>query len=557
LRGLISKYALISLLSLYFMYIMSSNEIWANLSPSFSNQQINDGLNDWVPTTSRYGTSPPTSSYDTTKNISECKTNDNDFPFPDIRGVDYVSDGKTLNATIWLSKEISRHRYDDEITVGIDSFRNTNLGSYLNYTIDYYNASSDDFTVIESNTKSLLSGRPAYSLLWNGSSQEDNTRIKTLEIGTVVGDRQYYMVLHTKHDNFSNLLPTFYRVKDSFEIEPKNESLSSKGMGFSGYSRYYNATLGIDIQYPSNWEKVEEGSEINFYAPYEDKTVQYREYALALDSISIYDLDADYYVWYSWDPISQTWTRIIENQRSEYGTARTISKQNNYTGFYEEGGTSVLLSLDLSLVNYPNKYVVLTEIYDEYANNGHNCSLNDFTGWTSFPPPQFNITVPSIASMRAGEEKTLPLLIKSDSQVDSEITFSTNKTGDMELSVKPNHIQLPSSGSTAASMKVRVPPNQSAGTYMSDIHGEIYLSSPVDSNFESYGKASSANVSIDKPMQIEILEPLSIDENLKQFTNRWITPVTGIWSFLVGVAVVLGPLMARWYDKRRKRNIDI
>ena len=93
------------------------------------------------PTTSSYGTSPSTSSYDINKGVSECKTNDNDFPFPDIRGVDYISDGKTLNATIWLSKELSRNQYHEEITVGVDPFKNMTLGDYLNYTINYYNSS--------------------------------------------------------------------------------------------------------------------------------------------------------------------------------------------------------------------------------------------------------------------------------------------------------------------------------------------------------------------------------------------------------------------------------
>jgi hypothetical protein len=372
----------------------------------------------------------------------------------------------------------------------------------------------------------------------------------------VVGNRQYFIVLQTRQDNYSNLLPTFYRVIDSFEIKPNNESLSNKSKELSGFLRYYNFTYGIDIQYPSNWDKVEDGPSISFYAPYEGKTVQYREYAIALDLISVYDMDVDYYVWYSWDPISQTWTRVVENQRSDYGTARTISKQNNYTGFYEEGGTSVLLSLDLGLVSYPSQYNVLTEVYDDYTNNGHSCSLNDFTGWTSFPPPQFNVTVSSLASMRPGEEKTLPLVIKTDAQVNSEIILSTNKSDAIELSFIPERVQLLASGSTASSVKVRAPGNLSAGTHMSDIHGEIYLSAPVSSDFQSYEKVSSANVSFDKPLQIYVLEPLSIEERLKQFTNSWITPVTGIWSFLVGVAVVLGPVMARWYDKRRKRNLE-
>src|SRR5215212_8750940 len=71
------------------------HEILANSSPSFSNQQIVDPINDWV----SYHNS---SYYNPAKNISECKSKDNTVQSPDIIGVDYISDGRILNATIWL-----------------------------------------------------------------------------------------------------------------------------------------------------------------------------------------------------------------------------------------------------------------------------------------------------------------------------------------------------------------------------------------------------------------------------------------------------------------------
>jgi hypothetical protein len=85
---------LIAAVSLY--QTLYPHVILANSSPSFSNQQIDDPINDWA----LYHNS---SYYNPAKNISECKSQDSAIQSPDIIGVDYISDGRILNATIWLS----------------------------------------------------------------------------------------------------------------------------------------------------------------------------------------------------------------------------------------------------------------------------------------------------------------------------------------------------------------------------------------------------------------------------------------------------------------------
>jgi hypothetical protein len=89
-RNVLSLYVLI----LAIIMILSdpcSNNAFA-LSPSFPIQGVYLRPDDWHLTT---GSS--------VKNLNDCKDGQKHFPFPNIQAVNYISDGKTLNATIWLS----------------------------------------------------------------------------------------------------------------------------------------------------------------------------------------------------------------------------------------------------------------------------------------------------------------------------------------------------------------------------------------------------------------------------------------------------------------------
>lgn len=68
---------------------------FASASPSFPLQGINDDINDWSLANSNLSIG--------TNNITECTTGQHIFSYPDIAAVNYFSDGKTLNAILWLS----------------------------------------------------------------------------------------------------------------------------------------------------------------------------------------------------------------------------------------------------------------------------------------------------------------------------------------------------------------------------------------------------------------------------------------------------------------------
>jgi hypothetical protein len=72
------------------------DEVYA-ISPSFPRQVIIDGSNDWD--SSNFLSSPSSK-----LNSSQCNPDRSFFSStPDIEEINYLSDGKTLNATIWLS----------------------------------------------------------------------------------------------------------------------------------------------------------------------------------------------------------------------------------------------------------------------------------------------------------------------------------------------------------------------------------------------------------------------------------------------------------------------
>ena len=80
------------------------------------------------------------------------------------------------------------------------------LEEYASSLITDQNETLTDFNLIESNTNSTLAGKPAYKLVY--TDREDDTNFKTMEIGTIIGDRIYFIEYIAEEDKYSNYLPT-------------------------------------------------------------------------------------------------------------------------------------------------------------------------------------------------------------------------------------------------------------------------------------------------------------------------------------------------------------
>jgi len=110
-------------------------------------------------------------------------------------------------------------QYSETFGISIENLTDTNmtLEEYADSLIANYNETLTDFKLIESNTNSTLAGsNPAYRLVY--SDREDDTNYKTMEVGTIIGDKVYFIEYIAEEENYSDYLPIVYTMADSLEI---------------------------------------------------------------------------------------------------------------------------------------------------------------------------------------------------------------------------------------------------------------------------------------------------------------------------------------------------
>jgi hypothetical protein len=126
------------------------------------------------------------------------------------------------NIVTFISPFTSRFDiYPENLGISIDRLSNPNmtLEEYANSLILDYNKTLTDFKLIELNTNSTLgegNNNPAYRLIY--TDREDNINYKTMEIGTIIGDRVYYIEYIAEEKKYSNYLPVIQMMINSLEI---------------------------------------------------------------------------------------------------------------------------------------------------------------------------------------------------------------------------------------------------------------------------------------------------------------------------------------------------
>lgn len=98
---------------------------------------------------------------------------------------------------------------------------NSDIGTYLSSTISLYKNNLQDVKVIGSNTNSSLAGNKAYKLIYTYTTS-DGFKMKDMEIGTIIGNKAYYIVYDGKESLFDNYLPIVQNMIDSFKVTVTN-----------------------------------------------------------------------------------------------------------------------------------------------------------------------------------------------------------------------------------------------------------------------------------------------------------------------------------------------
>jgi eukaryotic-like serine/threonine-protein kinase len=144
---------------------------------------------------------------------------------------DYDDDDAAIDIVSFLGPVKSdTEAYAPSLYISIDNLSpadlNLNMTEYLARITDDYDARLKDFKVIESNTNSsILASKPAYKLVF--TDEEDEIHYKTMEIGTIIGDKVYLLSYAAQEEQYSNYLPTVQKMIDSFKINTSNNGLDS------------------------------------------------------------------------------------------------------------------------------------------------------------------------------------------------------------------------------------------------------------------------------------------------------------------------------------------
>ena len=615
-----STYMILALFLVFFLPVFNldlnyhSVEVQAE-SPSFVRQEIFDDLhNDWLLWRGSYSSpkaanitthSGMVSEVDTAQDISECKTfgGNNSYFSPDIESVSYISDGNTLNATVWLTDPFE----EPPLTDKLDTFQEN-----LVLRITQTNLTLEDYTnvkrgqvidplvqsAVEENYTSL-SGSPAHEIVY-GSNTGSN-KLKIMQAWTIKNGNAYEFTYSALDDKYLEFLSIIRQMIDSFTISDitvkdgniKGLSLTNSNQsnnqpeGFSIYERN-----GIILDYPKDWvvidenQNPEEGMMVVFRSPFEDEILNepsWREitYTMAVDIDSVHDAGTDYRIKIlraQDEDLKWNWSRQVQ-EVSAYDKIRILHEDMDYTSFSRNGEPFILFTFDLNSVNAPSQYKAVFYITDYYIVNHHLCRLIDTTNWVIIPPPDFDISVePSSAIvLRPNEEKTVQLQIKGDSDLQSEAALMTTTTRaddnifssnninttesenklfygneDIGLEFTPNVIPVPPSGVGASTLYIKVAENATAKSHTFPILANIsFPTSIINRGGEIFNNSRSVNLMESTNLTLAVLPPYTFEEKMSNFVTAWITPISGVWSFVAGVGAVVAPLLLYFYKRKK------
>jgi hypothetical protein len=536
-----------------------------SISVPFERQEIYDPPNDAQLYTHVFNYFNSTNNYN--KCIIANKQHDLSNP-PDIGEVGYLSDGKTLNATIWLNSAfeklpsatllhsgLSQTNFSNNknvLTINISNLpiNSTNLPKYFNKYITSLKQTIPDLNIL-SKMHIIIGGKSAYLISYN--YKKDQQDLQASKILILEKNKLYTITYISEAKKYSKYLPIFQNMIKSFKIisDTKNENNNTN----DNLLTYRNITNDIEIQYPKNWKEQQlllgdkRTNLIAFFAPIEDQFVKDGRYFMMFMGInSAYFLQGTgYLTTISWNPSSQTWIKEVDEMRAlpgkngiiNPGDQKVLELDNNYTGFEDLNKNYAVISAKLSDFNYPNQYFLSFGVMDDYYGQDSSCSLIDITDHVNVPPPQFNITtIPNSVVLRPGEEKDVELIIKNiNTNFASHAFLYSNSTKEMNIKFIPDQVSIPPLGMTTSLLHIKSLSNTTIHPYTFPIIAnmtfptkrENYLSNEILNNNKS------ATIVERSVITATVLEPIPIEQKIDNFLTAWFTPITSAYSTIITI----------------------
>ena len=571
----------LSIIVIFIFSIFFQNKTYA-LSPSFPRQVIIDGSKDWFP--KNLFKTP-----DSKINAIQCIENKSFFSsYPDIEEINYLSDGKFLNATVWLSsffeepKQYYNFSFNKEpinktnssidkniVSVDVKNLKNKNmkLNEYTQQRI-FSLRNLPSFANMEA-SQTMLANILAHKVLYEYNKQ--NQHIKALKIWTIANDKIYTITYLAEKERFAYYLPIVQNIINSFDIKKNSSSTLNKPLIDNKSHTYVNESLGLTLQYPVDWKKETSNNNpalVIFYPPYTESLFQTgRIIVMAMDVNSGYDFRGeDYRVTLDWDPNIRNWTKLVQESKASMGEDSTLGsgeyiileQKKNYGGFFNQEKDYVKLSMDLSKINFPDQYSLVFFVIDSYSNRNYTCNIDlfDMSDEVHIPPPEFSFIVsPSSISLRPGEEAKLELQIKNiNAKLNSKVSLSTANTP-KELDVKfiPNSTSVPSSGLSTSVIYLNAEESAVDRPYTFSIRANITFPSQLTNYLtnEKFFNTGGARIFESSDVTVTVMSPLKLEEKFNSFITTWLNPITTIYPIIIIIIIgLLGWII--W--KKRKIN---
>jgi hypothetical protein len=269
-----------------------------------------------------------------------------------------------------------------------------------------------------------------------------------------------------------------------------------------------------------------------------------------------------------WNSTVGNWSSLLVEYSSPQHS-RTLELQGNFTRFFDENQTHVLIPLELDSITSPARFKVLyyalviygdlhNRIYedaDDYdyrstsppanktADDGISKIVVDLSSWIDIPPPTYSfLTTPSPLEIVRGEEIEVGLHLESSSgSLPNSISFlPEEETSDVEIQeIPPETDNRTSSVNQPASFRLRVPDGANLGLHTVPVLVNISTGTLFPSEFINL---PGMNLSVPTEnfvtrfvnLTFSVLEPPSTPEMIKDFWSSYGTLVSLIAAGFVG-----------------------
>jgi hypothetical protein len=603
------------------------------ISPSFTRQEIIDSPKDWNFWKENSNFSKirihngDNISLKNADRLSQCMKYDNNFVTSDIDSVSYISDGKRLNTTVWLtapfdpiSKNDTIDTYQENLKIKIQNLTLGNkidLGQLADIVLAKISNPLSNFTLLEKNT-TTVSNNAAYKLVYTALNSDDFL-LKNMTLLTIKNNKLYDITFSALNKSYDSFLPTVKQSINSLQfinfttgsqngIDSNNKNITNSSLNdytdnikklklgqnntIKNQSEFKD--IGIRITHPVGWstEKIVDADKnklLVFKSHFSDERFSEPSYhettftmAISIDSPQHAGI-TDYRIIYSKEKNNVSnngnygwhWTsKFMEVSTND--KERILEKTNStdiFDKLHQNMPNYVLFTFDLDKINLPQQYRVLFYMTDYLVLSHIYCRLVDTTNWAMIPPPEFEISSkPNSLTLRPGESSNVEVALKGNIDLPTRAFFISNyannntgvlseqdkKNNELQIKFIQNKISIPSFGTGTTVLNIKVPDNYNAGNGGS-------LTIPIAANIsfpttitnrggESFSNLKNQSMSTVSNLTLTVLPPYDTGERLNNFVSTWITPISGMWSFLAGVAAVLTPVIIKLYNKKRKNE---